>query len=151
MTVKLHLEFKNEEYMHYCWFSHDVTKIQTTKLSILPRFYFHDALEQLKTNFHTRFHFKRVLGYVIECAWGLKLLRHSAFTWRPRELPCRFKKRLIWGNFWYLNSSWIRKNTTLMFMSSSKNKFTLLQQNSVTDVSVGFRPPCWCSSRWAPA
>ena len=25
--------------------SHDVTKIQTKKLSILPRFYFHDALE----------------------------------------------------------------------------------------------------------
>ena len=36
----------------YCWFSHDVTKIQTKKLSILPRFYFHDALEKLKTNFH---------------------------------------------------------------------------------------------------
>ena len=30
-----------------------------------------------------------------------------------------------------------------MFMSFSKNKFTLLWQNSVTDVSVGFRPPCW--------
>ena len=28
--------------MAYCWFSHDVTKIQTTKLSILLRFYFHD-------------------------------------------------------------------------------------------------------------
>ena len=27
------------------------------KLSILPRFYFHDALEQLKTNFHTNFLF----------------------------------------------------------------------------------------------
>ena len=52
----------------YCWFSHDVTKIQTKKLSILPRFYFHDALEQLKTNFHTNFHFKRVLGFVIEGA-----------------------------------------------------------------------------------
>ena len=26
-----------------CWFSHDVTKIQTKKLLILPRFYFHDA------------------------------------------------------------------------------------------------------------
>ena len=52
----------------YCWFSHDVTKIQTTKLSILPRFYFHDALEQLKTNFHTNFRFKRVLGFVIEYA-----------------------------------------------------------------------------------
>ena len=36
-------------------------------------------------------------------------------------------------------------------MSFPKNKFALLQQNSVTDVSVGFRPPCWCSSRWAPA
>ena len=36
------------------------------KLSILPRFYFHDVLEQLKTNFHTNFRFKRVLGFVIE-------------------------------------------------------------------------------------
>ena len=48
--------------------SHDVTKIQTTKLSILLRFYFHGVLEQLKTNFHTNFRFKRVLGFVIEYA-----------------------------------------------------------------------------------
>ena len=48
--------------------------------------------------------------------------------------------------FSYLNSSCIRKSITLMFMSSSKNKFTLLQQNSVTDVSAGFRPPCCRSS-----
>ena len=48
----------------YCWFSHDVTKIHTTKLSILPRFYFHDVLEQLKNNFHTNFRFKRVLGFL---------------------------------------------------------------------------------------
>ena len=27
----------------------------------------------------------------------------------------------------------------------------LLLQNSVTDVSIGFRPPCWCPSGWAPA
>ena len=53
--------------------------------------------------------------------------------------------------FCYLNSSCIRKSITLMFMSSSRNKFTLLYQNSVTDVFVGFRPPCWCPSRWAPA
>ena len=51
-----------------CWFSHDVTTMQTKKLSILPRFYFHDALEQSKTNFHTDFRFKRVLGFVIEYA-----------------------------------------------------------------------------------
>ena len=52
----------------YRWFSHDVTKIQTKKLSILPRFYLHDALEQMKTNFHSNFRFKRVLGFVIEYA-----------------------------------------------------------------------------------
>ena len=39
----------------HSWFSHDVTKIQTTKLSILLRFYFHDVSEQLKINFHTNF------------------------------------------------------------------------------------------------
>ena len=43
-------------------------KFKLKKLSILPRFYFHDALEQLKTNFHTNFYFKRVLGFVIEDA-----------------------------------------------------------------------------------
>ena len=52
----------------YCWFLHDVTKIQTTKLSMLLRFYFHGVLEQLKTNFQTNFRFKRVLGFVIEYA-----------------------------------------------------------------------------------
>ena len=65
---------------------YDVTKIQTTKLSILPRFYFHDVLEQLKTIPHTKFRFKRVLGFVIEYAWISKLLRNAAFTWRPRKL-----------------------------------------------------------------
>ena len=43
-------------------------KFKTTELSMLPRFYIHDVLEQLKTNFHTNFRFKRVLGFVIEDA-----------------------------------------------------------------------------------
>ena len=73
-------------FSYNCWFSHDVTEIQTKNLSILPRFYFHDVLEQLKTNFHTNFRFKRVLGFVLEYAWISKLLRDAAFTWRPREL-----------------------------------------------------------------
>ena len=51
-----------------CWCSHDVTKIQTKKLSILPSFYVHDALVQLKTNFHTNLPFNGVLGVVIEYA-----------------------------------------------------------------------------------
>ena len=64
----------------YCWFSHDVTKNHTKKLSILPRFYFHDTFEQLKTNVHSNFRFKRVLGFVIEYACVSKLLRDGAFT-----------------------------------------------------------------------
>ena len=35
-----------------------------------------------------------------------------------------------------------------MFMSFSKSKFTFLYQNSVTDVSVCFRPPCLGLSRF---
>ena len=45
---------------HDGW-SLDVTKIQTTKLSILLRFYFHGVSEQLKTNFQTNLRFKKVL------------------------------------------------------------------------------------------
>ena len=59
---------ERRRYSHNCWFSHDVTKSQTTKLSILLRFYFHGVLEQLKTNFRSNFRFKRVLGFVIEYA-----------------------------------------------------------------------------------
>ena len=97
-----------------CCFSHDITKIQTTKLSILPRFYFHDVLEQLKTNFQTNFRSKKVLSFVIEYAWISKLLRDAAFTWRPRELSRRLKKMTNSGEFSYLNSSCIRKSITLM-------------------------------------
>ena len=58
---------------------------------------------------------------------------------------------MYFGEFCYRSSSCIGKSTTLIFISSWRNEFTLLYQNSVTDVSVGFRPPCWCSSWWAPA
>ena len=58
----------SQKILYYYWFSRDVTKIQNKKLSILPRFYFLNALEQLKTNFHTNFRFKRALGFVIEYA-----------------------------------------------------------------------------------
>ena len=40
-------------------------KFKLKKLSILPRSYFHDVLQQLKTNFHTNFCLKRVLGHVM--------------------------------------------------------------------------------------
>ena len=70
-------------------------KFKLKKLAILPTFYFHDALEQLKSNFHTNFRFKRVFGFVIEYAWISKLLRDAAFTWRPRGLSCRLKNDLF--------------------------------------------------------
>ena len=60
-------------------------------------------------------------------------------------------KVIYFGKFGYLSSSCIRKCIILMFLSSSREKFTLLQQNLVTKVSVGFRRLCWCRSRWAPA
>jgi len=37
------------------WFSHDVTKIQTTKLLILLIFYLNEVYEQLKTNIYANF------------------------------------------------------------------------------------------------
>ena len=43
-------------------------KLKLKKLSILPRFYSHHALEQLKTNFHANFRFKRVLDFVTKYA-----------------------------------------------------------------------------------
>ena len=42
MSAKIIISREVWEKHSYCWFSHDVTKIQTTKLSILPKFYFHD-------------------------------------------------------------------------------------------------------------
>ena len=70
----------------YRWFSHDVTKIQTKKLSILPRFYIYDALEQLKNNFHTNLRFKRVLGFVIESdLLQVDLLASGASLFWPRS------------------------------------------------------------------
>ena len=38
------------------------------KFNSILRFYFHDALEQLKNNFRTNFRVESVLGFVIEYA-----------------------------------------------------------------------------------
>ena len=76
--------------------------METTKLSILLRFYFHGVLEQLKINFQTNFRFKRVLGFVIEYAWISKLLRDAAFTWRPeRGKNDLFQEILLSKQFMY--------------------------------------------------
>ena len=48
------------------------------------------------------------------------------------------KKVTYCEEFGYLNNSCIKKSIILMFLSFSRDKFTLLWQNSVTDVSFGF-------------
>ena len=55
-------------FMPYCWFSHDVTKIETLELLILLRFYIHDVQEPLKTNIHANFHAEWVFDLVINRA-----------------------------------------------------------------------------------
>ena len=97
------------------WFSHDVTKIQSKKLSLLLSVYFHVTLEHLKTFIQTNFWFKRVL-----------VLRY-----RTLEFPGFFVTRLAAGKalkwvknitdfcrFCYLNIPRLRINIALIFMSS---------------------------------
>ena len=70
-------------------FLHDVTKIQTKKLSILLSFYFQGVLQQLNTLIQSNFRFERVIRLAIEDALISSLLRDAAFSWRPGEL--------LWG------------------------------------------------------
>ena len=53
-------------YLLYSWFSYDVTKIQTKKLSLLLSFYIHVILEHHKTFIQTNFRFERVLSFAIQ-------------------------------------------------------------------------------------
>ena len=82
---------------------------------------------------------RMIIGFVKDC------------TWRPRKLSCWLRKWLIWGGLaiWIVHV--LEKIIISMLLSSSRDKLTLSWQNSVTDVSVGFRPPCWSPSRWTPA
>jgi len=54
------------------------------------------------------------------------------------------------GEFGYLNTSCVGKSIILLVLSSSRDKFTLLQQTSVTYFSVGFQLPSWFLSGAAP-
>ena len=83
-------------------------------------------------------------------------LNFLAFAWRGIYMTAKravmlVKRVTYFGEFGYLNSSCTRKSIILFFLSSSRDEFTLLQQNSVRHVFVDFWPPCWCPCRWAPA
>ena len=107
------------------WFPHDVTKIQTKKLSLLLSFYFHVILEHLmiKAFIQKNFRFKRVLCFAIQDAWISRLLLDAAFSWQPGKLLCGLKH---YGFLEILlsNIPCLRMNITLIFMSSSSEEFT---------------------------
>ena len=88
-------------------FLHDFTKIKTTKLFILLRFYFHDAKQQVKTNIHTNFRSEWVLGFVID---------HGIYTTAERAIVF-VKKVTYFREFGYLNSLFIRKRIILLRLS----------------------------------
>ena len=102
-------------------------QMTSLKLSILLlRFYFHVVLEPLKTNFHRNFLFKRVLGFVTLEFRSFCVERHLYDGRESCRLSCRLKKRLISANLALNSTTGIRKSITLMFISSSRNNFTLL-------------------------
>ena len=75
----------------YSWFSHDVTKFQTKKLSILLSFHFHEVLKYPNTFIYTNFRFERVIRFALEDAWISRLLRDAVFSWRPGKLSSGLK------------------------------------------------------------
>ena len=117
--------FHNVMHWSISWFSHDVTKIQTKKLSLLLSFYFHVILEHLKTFIQTNFRFKRVLCFAIQDAWISGLLCDAVFSWRPGKLLCGLKTLPILEILLSKHSLFQNKiNITLIFMSSSSEEFT---------------------------
>ena len=102
-----------------CWgggFSHDVTKIQTKKLSInILSFYLHEVLQHLKTLSL----FTQIFKGFFVC--NRRRLNFQAFSWRPGRLLCGFFEILLSK----YSLSWNKINITSIFMSSSSDEFTL--------------------------
>ena len=110
----------------------------------------YDVKEQLKT-YSRKF-------LLIMCSWFSERLRLSfqAIAWRniyrtAETAVLLVKKVIYFAKFGCLNSSFIKKGNNITFFSFLRDEFALLFQTSVTDVSVGFRPPCWRPYEWAPA
>ena len=133
----------------YWGFSRHVTKIQSTKLLIFLRFYFYDVLEQLKSSIYTNFLSEWVLDFAIDYPWISKLLLDVAFTSWPRELSC-WLKVTYFGKIRHLNSSCIRKSIFL-FLSSSRDTFTLFVVKLGEECFCWFPAPCWSPCGCAPA
>ena len=126
------------------------SKFKTKKISIILRFYFYKVLEQLQNNTYTNFPFEQGLCFVMYSTLEFLSFCVTQYLDGGRQTCQVDKKKTYFAGFFFLNSHFIRKGTTLMFTKSLGEEFTLQSQKSVTDVSVGFRPPCWSPSGWTP-
>ena len=78
---------------------------------------------------------KKGFGFVIEYAWISKLLRaRHLHDGREAVILIRLKKVSYFEEYCYLNSTCITESIGLMFMNSSRDKFSLSFQSSVTDI-----------------
>ena len=118
----------NEKCTFYCrLFSTGVTKFKLQNYWSFWYFMLMMYKSSWKTIIRTNFRSEWVLGFVIDYAQLPKLLRDAAFTWRLSWLKRVLKSvETYFGEFGYLNSSCIGKSIILMFLSSSRDKFTLL-------------------------
>ena len=130
------------EAKHNSWFSHDVTKIWTKKLSLLLSFYFHVILEHLKTLIQTNFRFRK--GSLF-CDTGRLNFQAWRDIWLAAGKALKWVKNITeFWRFCYLDIPCLRINIASIFMSSSSEEFTHKWENSKTDVSVSFRRPYLC-------
>ena len=78
---------------------------------------------------------KKGFGFVIEYAWISKLLRaRHLHDGREAVILIRLKKVSYFEEYCYLNSTCITESIGLMFMNSSRDKFSLSFQSLVTDI-----------------
>ena len=107
------------------------SKIHTGEFSMLLSFFFHEVLEQLKTNIQQIFTTK---GFFVvlwpQWAWISKLLRDGAFLAAKRAIKNKKVEEMTYmgegeGILLCEQLSYSRKSITLMFMSSSRDEFTL--------------------------
>ena len=66
--------------------SHDVTKIQTNKLSIHVCVYFREVFQHLNILVYTNFLFVSVFRFATKDGSISRLLLDAAFAWRPGKL-----------------------------------------------------------------
>ena len=132
--------------MCYSWFSHDFSKIQTCKLSLLVSFYFHLVLEHLKTFIQTNSRSKRVVRFAIQDALISRLLHDTAFSWRRESSYVGLRRYWFWeislSKHNYYFNLWVRQpKSSRISMETQKQMFLFVSGDHICapkrDTSMG--------------